>query len=85
MGKIICPKCKGEGWYREPYDSPTTKIYCNMCERKGEIILLEGSEVCNRCNGQGMLWTPSRLGWSGSGCDKCSGKGIIKSDELKKY
>lgn len=80
--KVTCPKCKGEGWYHDYFGG---KVHCNTCSGKGEIILSAGSEICNRCDGEGMVWTKERLGRSGVMCDKCSGKGIIKIDELRKY
>lgn len=79
--KVKCPRCDGKGWYRDPTDPPTRRTYCNMCERKGEILLVPGSEICDRCGGKGMLWS----GTSGRGCDKCLGKGIVKVEQLKSY
>ena len=39
--KIICPTCKGNGFYRVPYHltHEETVAQCDDCERTGEITI----------------------------------------------
>ncbi len=67
-----CPICKGKGMVVPKLKyacSPSSGIACGMCDRKGEIILEDGSEVCKRCKGIG-----------GKSCGMCHGRGIMFCD-----
>jgi len=46
--KIICPRCKGNGYFvvKESVDQPLDKVVqCSMCESEGEINELENSSI----------------------------------------
>ena len=48
--KIICPRCKGNGYIKIPHESveKLTKpviAQCSMCESEGEIDELEDTDV----------------------------------------
>ena len=64
----------------------TARTGCSMCAGKGEIILSDGSAICNRCDGLGVEeYTSSRGGSGEKTCSKCYGVGVIKPDDLKRY
>ena len=39
--KIICPTCKGNGFYRVPYHLAKEEMHasCNDCDSEGEIVI----------------------------------------------
>ena len=48
--KIICPRCKGNGYIKIPHESvekldKSVITQCSMCESEGEIDELEDSKI----------------------------------------
>ena len=48
--KIVCPRCKGNGYIKIPHESVEKLIksviaQCSMCESEGEINELEDSNI----------------------------------------
>ena len=46
--KIICPRCKGNGYFtiKESVDQPLDKVVqCPMCESEGEINEIEDNNI----------------------------------------
>tara|TARA_R110002020_G_scaffold63167_2_gene168603 strand:+ start:135 stop:326 length:192 start_codon:yes stop_codon:yes gene_type:complete len=46
--KIICPRCKGNGYFtiKESVDQPLDKVVqCPMCESEGEIDELKNNKI----------------------------------------
>ena len=48
--KIICPRCKGNGYIKIPHESvekldKSVMTQCSMCESEGEIDELEDSNM----------------------------------------
>ena len=54
--KIICPTCKGNGFYRVPYHltHEETVAQCDDCERTGEIII-EDKHTPERLRDKGVI------------------------------
>ena len=51
--KIICPRCKGNGYIKIPHESvekldKSVIAQCSMCESEGEINELENSNIPRR-------------------------------------
>ena len=49
--KIICPRCKGNGYFtiKESVDQPLDKVVqCPMCESEGEIDEREDNNIPQR-------------------------------------
>jgi DnaJ-class molecular chaperone len=58
--KIICPRCKGNGYIKIPHESvekleKSVIAQCTMCESEGEIDEVENSNISNPTN------NPSRM------------------------
>ena len=46
--KILCPRCKGNGYFtiKESVDQPLDKVVqCPMCESEGEINEIEDNNI----------------------------------------
>jgi len=48
--KIICPRCKGNGYIKIPHESvenlnKSVIAQCSMCESEGEINEIEDTEI----------------------------------------
>ena len=45
--KIICPTCKGNGFYRVPYSQAGEEVHapCEDCERTGELVIDEKRQI----------------------------------------
>ena len=57
--KIICPRCKGNGYIKIPHESveklnQSVISQCSMCESEGEIDELEDN-IPNRNNGTNRM------------------------------
>ncbi len=74
---ISCDKCGGSG----AKDS-SSYATCHTCNGSGYVMRVENSffgriqtqGVCPTCNGSGKIITEK--------CDKCSGNGVVKGDEV---
>ena len=57
--KIVCPRCKGNGYIKIPHESveklnQSVISQCSMCESEGEINELEDN-IPNRNNGTNRM------------------------------
>jgi|TARA_R100001086_G_scaffold49152_1_gene21791 DnaJ-class molecular chaperone len=45
--KIICPTCKGNGFYRVPYHQAGEEVHaqCEDCDRTGELVVDEKRHI----------------------------------------
>ena len=58
--KIVCPRCKGNGYIKIPHESveklkQSVISQCSMCESEGEIDELEDSNIPQRTDDPDQL------------------------------